>query len=104
MSVEEYQVAQLWSVAEASKNETGAGEGIEVLINEPFNESIHIPQPELLNGDPRFTKGQYTYKIYHLINKVPRIVRYLAPKEALQLEEKAWNAYPYCRTVLTVNL
>ena len=27
MSVEEYQVAQLYAVAEASKNETGGGEG-----------------------------------------------------------------------------
>jgi hypothetical protein len=30
MTVEEYQVAQLYSVAEASKNETGGGEGVEV--------------------------------------------------------------------------
>jgi len=29
MTVEEYQVAQLYSVAEASKNETGGGEGVE---------------------------------------------------------------------------
>ena len=28
MTVEEYQVAQLYAVAEASKNETGGGEGI----------------------------------------------------------------------------
>ena len=27
MTVEEYQVAQLYAVAEASKNETGGGEG-----------------------------------------------------------------------------
>ncbi len=30
MTVDEYQVAQLYSVAEASKNETGGGEGVEV--------------------------------------------------------------------------
>ena len=34
----QYQVAQLYSVAEASKNETGGGEGIEVLKNEPFTD------------------------------------------------------------------
>ena len=33
----QYQVAQLYSVAEVSKNETGGGEGIEVLKNEPFD-------------------------------------------------------------------
>lgn len=58
MSVEEYQVGQLWSVAEASKQETGGGEGVEVLKNEPFKD---FP---LLNG--RYSSGQYTHKIYHL--------------------------------------
>jgi len=37
MTVEEYQVAQLYSVAEASKNETGGGEGVEVIKNEPYD-------------------------------------------------------------------
>lgn len=48
----QYQVGQLYSVAEASKNETGGGEGIEVLKNEPYEK----------DGE----KGQYTHKIYHL--------------------------------------
>lgn len=33
----QYQVAQLFGVAEVSKRETGGGEGIEVLKNEPFD-------------------------------------------------------------------
>lgn len=45
-------MGQLYSVAEASKNETGGGEGIEVITNEPYEDA---------NG-----KGQYTKKIYHL--------------------------------------
>ena len=49
----QYQVGQLYSVAEASKNETGGGEGVEVLKNEPFE-------------DEKMGKGQYTHKIYHL--------------------------------------
>lgn len=53
----QYQVGQLFSVAEASKNETGGGEGIEVLKNEPYEN----------NGE----KGQYTHKIYHLKRCVP---------------------------------
>lgn len=48
----QYQVGQLYSVAEASKNETGGGEGIQVLKNEPYEQ----------DGE----KGQYTHKIYHL--------------------------------------
>ncbi|XP_064816725.1 phosphatidylinositol transfer protein alpha isoform-like, partial [Oncorhynchus masou masou] len=82
-----YQVGQLYSVAEASKNETGGGEGVEVLKNEPYEK----------DGE----KGQYTHKIYHLQSKVPSFVRMLAPASALNIHEKAWNAYPYCRTVIT---
>ncbi len=93
MTVEEYQVAQLYSVAEASKNETGGGEGVEVQKNEPYDD---VP---LLNG--KFNKGQYTYKIYHLASKVPQFVRMCAPKGSLEIHEEAWNAYPYCKTVLT---
>ncbi|NP_001233119.1 uncharacterized protein LOC100162809 isoform X1 [Acyrthosiphon pisum] len=93
LTVEEYQIAQLYSVAEASKNETGGGEGIEVLKNEPFT---NYP---LLGG--KYSEGQYTYKIYHLASKVPGMIKLLAPKGALEVHEEAWNAYPYCRTVIT---
>ncbi|CAG8533970.1 14303_t:CDS:2 [Ambispora leptoticha] len=87
VSVIENAVAQLYAVAQASKEETGGGEGVEVLKNEPYeNES---------------GKGQYTYKIYHLSSKVPSIIRVLAPSGALELYEEAWNAYPHCKTVLT---
>ncbi|CAI4231492.1 unnamed protein product [Auanema sp. JU1783] len=92
-NVEEYQVGQLWSVAEASKAETGGGEGVEVLKNEPFDD---VP---LLGG--QYNKGQYTHKIYHLQSKVPTIIRKIAPKGSLAIHEEAWNAYPYCKTVLT---
>ncbi|XP_064103825.1 phosphatidylinositol transfer protein alpha isoform-like isoform X3 [Macrobrachium nipponense] len=93
LTVEEYQVAQLYSVAEASKNETGGGEGIEVLKNEPFD---NYP---LLGG--KYCKGQYTYKIYHLKSKVPSFIRLLAPEGSLEVHEEAWNAYPYCKTVIS---
>ena len=78
MTVEEYQVAQLYSVAEASKNETGGGEGVEVLKNEPYDGDQRLSYwlsiydcplgVPLLNG--KFKSGQYTYKIYHLHSKV----------------------------------
>ena len=80
-------------MVEASLNETGGGEGVEVLNNEPYE---NIP---LLNG--QFNKGQYTKKIYHLASKVPGIVKWIMPKGALEILEEAWNAYPYCKTVLT---
>ncbi|KAI9261134.1 hypothetical protein BY458DRAFT_439585 [Sporodiniella umbellata] len=83
----EYQVAQLYATAMASKNQTGGGEGVEVLKNEPYEKP----------GE----KGQYTFKIYRLESKVPSWVRSIAPAGALELHEEAWNAYPYCKTVLT---
>lgn len=87
-------MAQLYSVAEASKNNTGGGEGIEVLKNEPFTDY------PLLGG--KYSSGQYTYKIYHLASKVPAFIRLLLPKNSLEIHEEAWNAYPYCKTVITV--
>ena len=45
-------MGQLYAVAEASKSETGGGEGVEVLVNEPYEKDEE--------------KGQYTHKIYHL--------------------------------------
>ena len=37
MEVEEFQVAQLYMVIEASENMTGNGEGVEILKNEPYD-------------------------------------------------------------------
>ncbi|KAK6640593.1 hypothetical protein RUM44_012289 [Polyplax serrata] len=93
LSVAEYEVAQLFCVAEASKDNTGGGEGIEVLKNEPFDNH------PLLGG--QYSKGQYTYKIYHIASKVPAFIRIFLPKGSLEVHEEAWNAYPYCRTVIT---
>lgn len=94
LSVAEYQIGQLYSVAEASIRETGGGDGVEVLKNEPFENKT-----DLLNG--QFTQGQYTYKVYHLASKIPAIVRYVIPRGMTEVYEEAWNAYPYCRTVIT---
>ena len=86
ISVEEYKIGQLYAVAEASKNETGGGEGIEVVVNEPYA------------NHEKYGDGQYTHKIFHLASKVPAFVRLLAPTGSLEVHEKAWNAYPFCRT------
>jgi len=86
MAVEEYQVGQLYSVAKTSSQETSGGEGVEVLNNEPYEDSTG--------------KGQYTEKIYHVGSRLPGWVKAFIPGSALKLEEKAWNAYPYCKTVL----
>ncbi|EGC40083.1 hypothetical protein DICPUDRAFT_91098 [Dictyostelium purpureum] len=85
LTVEEYQIAQLYMVAKKSKESTKDGEGIEIIKNEPF--------------DNEKGKGQYTEKIIYLANSIPRFAAAILPASALQVEEKAWNAYPYCKTV-----
>lgn len=64
----QYQVGQLYAVAEASKNETGGGEGVEVIVNEPYEK----------DGE----KGQYTHKMYYLHKYVylhKRQTQYMVP-------------------------
>ena len=75
------------------KNETGGGEGIEVLRNEPYTGK------PLLND--AYDSGQYTLKMFHLASRVPGVIRTVAPSGSLDIQEEAWNAYPYCRCVST---
>ncbi|CAD5214075.1 unnamed protein product [Bursaphelenchus okinawaensis] len=93
LSVDEYQRGQLYSVSEASKNETGGGEGVQVVKQEAFNSDKVKPGTKL--------SGMYTYKIYGLKSKMPWIFRKLLPEEAMELHEESWNAHPYCKTVVT---
>lgn len=101
LTTEEYHIGQLYGVAEASKNETGGGEGIEVIENREItqNEIDDLPfKDQLKPRDDGSIGGQYTHKRFYLKSKVPKIVAALAPTGSLELDEKAWNCYPYCRT------
>jgi len=93
MSLEEFQKGQLYSVAEASLTGTGGGEGIQVLKNEPF---VNNPQ---FHG--QYASGQYTLKKYHLRSRIPTFIRWAVPPGASNLQEEAWNAFPFVRTVVT---
>lgn len=65
-------MAQLYSVAEASKENTGGGEGIEVKVNEPFDlgddstPKNRRPDDDLKADGKIYKTGQFTHKIYHL--------------------------------------
>jgi len=79
-------------VAEASKNETGGGEGVEVLVNEPYER----------DGE----RGQYTHKIYHLQRYVKYFysqsrARFLGPEE---LEEDAVGLQRQCESHIAVEV
>lgn len=152
-------------MAEASKNETGGGDGIQVLRNEPYEKDgekgqythkiyhikkyVRFKRPPILSWDPiiaflqcnstllpdggsvhpsllqifHFTPAQFFFpsrnsKTETLClpsplsfstciclfppslpdSKVPGFLKALAPENALIFHEKAWNAYPYCKT------
>ncbi|XP_006035961.1 membrane-associated phosphatidylinositol transfer protein 1 [Alligator sinensis] len=89
MSLDEYQVAQLYMIQKKSREESsGEGSGVEILANRPYS-------------DGPGGSGQYTHKIYHVGSHIPSWFRALLPKAALQVEEESWNAYPYTRTRYT---
>ena len=48
----QYQIGQLYSVIEASRENTNGDTGVEIVANEPF--------------DNERGSGQYTHKIYHM--------------------------------------
>ncbi|XP_074640171.1 protein retinal degeneration B-like [Tubulanus polymorphus] len=86
MTVDEYRIAQLYMIQKKSREESsGAGSGVEILVNEPYKDGP--------GGD-----GQYTYKIYHIGSHLPGWLKAILPKNALRVEEEAWNAYPYTKT------
>lgn len=90
MTVEEYQIGQLYTIQKKSRIESvGAGSGVEIIENKPFD-----------NGPNE--KGQYTLKVYHVDERLPpslkTVTKLLFPKSALLFEEESWNSYPYTRT------
>ena len=89
LSMDEYQVAHLWTVAEQSKNETGGGEGVEFLKNEPFVD------------EKTGKKGQYTYKKISKDSRVPAWIRMFAPEGSLDVYEESWNTFPDFKTTIT---
>ena len=54
-SVEEYQVGQLYSMAEASGNEMGGGENVKVFTNETYEKNSE-------KGHYTHTQGLQTYR------------------------------------------
>ncbi|CAI5438507.1 unnamed protein product [Caenorhabditis angaria] len=93
LSVDEFHRGQLYAISACSRNETGGGEGVEFLKQEEFTSD------ELLKG--KTVSGIYTYKIYRLRSKAPWILQKILPPAAFEIHEESWNAYPYCKTILT---
>jgi hypothetical protein len=101
ISVEEYEIAQLYMTMKAQEEATKGGEGVVVLKNEPYdNTDGHMGVSEITKTKVPRNKGQYTLKHYHLASKVPGVARAFLPAKSMVLVEEAWNAFPHCKTVL----
>ncbi|XP_077980541.1 cytoplasmic phosphatidylinositol transfer protein 1-like [Glandiceps talaboti] len=87
LSVEEYNIGQLYMIARHSHEQSEKGEGVEVVVNEPHEDPVH-------------GKGQYTEKRIYLNSRLPSWVRAVIPN-IFYITEKAWNYYPFTKTEYT---
>ena len=95
LTLAEYRIGQLYEVMEASKRNTGGGDGFEWVSSEPrfdFNASFRI------NFKEHFVQNHYTHKLLNISHGAPNFLRLLAPKGALELTEICFNAFPYIHT------
>ncbi|TRY59503.1 hypothetical protein DNTS_017888 [Danionella cerebrum] len=84
LSVVQYRIGQLYMISKHSSEQSGGGEGVEVIRNEPCT-------------DPTHGAGQITEKRIYLHSKLPTWVRKFVPM-VFYLTETAWNFYPYTIT------
>ena len=93
VSVAEYQIGQLHTIAEKSIRETGGGEGVEILKNEPFSGKTDLGGRQYTEGqytEGQYTEGQYTQKVYHMASKLPAIVKLVLPMGLQEAYEESW--------------
>ncbi|OHT04273.1 Phosphatidylinositol transfer protein beta isoform [Tritrichomonas foetus] len=89
ISLDRFPAAKAYMVHGYVKNSSGGGEGIEIVKNgEPYNE----------NGE----KGTLNYKIYHVKSQIPGFIRWAVPDRYLHFNEKSYNSYPHCKSLLRV--
>lgn len=87
LTVDEYRIGQLYMISKHSNEQSGGGEGVEVVRNEPCT-------------DPKHGSGQITEKRIYLNSKLPTWMKRFVPM-VFYLTETAWNFYPYTITEYT---
>ncbi|KAI7806424.1 cytoplasmic phosphatidylinositol transfer protein 1b [Triplophysa rosa] len=87
LTVDEYKIGQLYMISKHSNEQSGGGEGVEVVRNEPCT-------------DPKHGAGQITEKRIYLNSKLPTWMRKFVPM-VFYVTETAWNFYPYTITEYT---
>lgn len=85
VNIEKYHIGHRYMNLEYVKDESGNGEGIELVKNEKYTKGNE--------------SGQYTYKIFHVKSKIPSFIRWAIPDKYLHFHEESWNAFPHYYTV-----
>lgn len=87
LTCEEYQIGQLYMIARHSLEQSGDGEGVEIVTNEACD-------------DPEHGKGQFTEKRIHLSSRLPYWAQAICPR-VFYVTEKSWNFFPFTKTEYT---
>ncbi|XP_072029775.1 cytoplasmic phosphatidylinositol transfer protein 1-like [Amphiura filiformis] len=90
LTVDEYQIGQLYMIAKHSDEQSQKGEGVEVVKNEDCYDETH-------------GKGRFTEKRVYLSSRLPYWVQRMVSKVCsyFYVTEKAWNYYPHTITEYT---
>ncbi|KAL6109376.1 uncharacterized protein ACO6RY_12517 [Pungitius sinensis] len=89
LTVEEYRIGQLYMISKHSCEQSGGGEGVEVVKNES-------------DTHPEYGRGQLTEKRIYLNSKLPAWLKAFVPR-VFYVTEKAWNFYPFTITEYSVS-
>ncbi|XP_050322746.1 cytoplasmic phosphatidylinositol transfer protein 1 [Bactrocera neohumeralis] len=87
LTVEEYRIGQLYMIARHSLEQSGDGEGVEVVESYEFEDPVH-------------GKGHYTEKRIYLSSRLPYWIQAVCPR-VFYVIEKSWNYYPFTITEYT---
>ncbi|KAM6935900.1 cytoplasmic phosphatidylinositol transfer protein 1b [Lycodopsis pacificus] len=88
LTVDEYRIGQLYMISKHSCEQSGGGEGVEVVTNES-------------DTHPQHGLGQLTEKRIYLSSKLPSWAKTFVPR-FFYVTEKAWNFYPYTITGVSI--
>lgn len=95
VSLDDYNRALRYVIARVAESTTGVnpGEGVEILVNEPFGPDNELGMPE---------GGVYTEKVLRFRSRLPALLRRVMPASVTEIQESSWfsNAKgSRCKTV-----
>lgn len=82
-------LATVYSVTRRTREETGDGDGFEMIEQGDFEE----------DGNP----GHYVHRILHFKNKVPSFIRWAIPDKYAHIHEHNRNAFPHTLTTFNID-